>query len=124
MLFLISKQPRGKLPVVRNEYPGIFILFMTFLSLGLYYLFVRELLNPITQLRYASKRMATGELGVRVGNASRRLDEIGQLGRDFNYMSEQVERLVTGQKSLLADISHELRSPLTRLQLSIGIAFQ
>jgi two-component system sensor histidine kinase CpxA len=124
MLFLVSKQPRGKLRVVRHEYPGIFILFMTFLSLGLCYLFVRELLNPITQLRYASKRMATGELGVRVGNASRRLDEIGQLGRDFNYMSEQVERLVTGQKRLLADISHELRSPLTRLQLSIGIALQ
>jgi two-component system sensor histidine kinase CpxA len=68
--------------------------------------------------------MATGEMGVRVGKASQRLDEIGQLGRDFNYMSEQVERLLTSQKRLLADISHELRSPLTRLQLSIGIALQ
>ena len=68
--------------------------------------------------------MAIGEMGVRVGNASKRLDEIGQLGRDFNYMSEQVERLVTSQKRLLADISDELRSPLTRLQLSIGIALQ
>ncbi|MFB1035159.1 MAG: two-component sensor histidine kinase, partial [Sinobacterium sp.] len=66
--------------------------------------------------------MAIGEMGVRVGNASKRLDEIGQLGRDFIYMSEQVERLVTSQKRLLADISDELRSPLTRLQLSIGIA--
>jgi two-component system sensor histidine kinase CpxA len=82
------------------------------------------LLNPISQLREASKQMATGEMGSRVGSASRRLDEIGQLGRDFNYMSEQVERAINNQKRLLADISHELRSPLTRLQLSIGIALQ
>ncbi len=124
MLFLVKPRQGGNLRVMRYEYPGIFIIFMTSLSVGLCYLFVRGLLNPIAQLRHASKRMATGEMGVRVGNASRRLDEIGQLGRDFNYMSEQVESLLTSQKRLLADISHELRSPLTRLQLSIGIALQ
>jgi two-component system sensor histidine kinase CpxA len=124
MLFLVAPKPGGNLRLVRSEYPGIFIAFMTILSLGLCYLFVRGLLNPITQLRQASKRMATGEMGVRVGSASRRLDEIGQLGRDFNYMSVQVESLLNSQKRLLADISHELRSPLTRLQLSIGIALQ
>jgi len=124
MLFLVKPRPGGNLGVVRHEYPGVFIIFMISLSLGLCYLFVRGLLNPIAQLRHASKRMATGEMGVRVGNASRRLDEIGQLGRDFNFMSEQVESSLNSQKRLLADISHELRSPLTRLQLSIGIALQ
>jgi two-component system sensor histidine kinase CpxA len=124
MLFLVKSRPGGNLRVIRHEYPGIFILFMISLSLGLCYLFVRGLLNPIAQLRHASKRMATGEMGVRVGNASKRLDEIGQLGRDFNFMSEQVESSLNSQKRLLADISHELRSPLTRLQLSIGIALQ
>ncbi|WP_339725949.1 ATP-binding protein [uncultured Paraglaciecola sp.] len=124
MLFMVEPRPGGSLRVMRHEYPGIFILFMISLSVGLCYLFVRGLLNPIAQLSLASKQMADGEMGVRVGNASRRLDEIGQLGRDFNYMSEQVESLLTSQKRLLADISHELRSPLTRLQLSIGIALQ
>lgn len=124
MLFLVAPRPGGNIRVIRHEYPGLFITFMFSLSLGLCYLFVRGLLNPIAQLRQASKRMATGEMGVRVGSASKRLDEIGQLGRDFNYMSEQVESLVNSQKRLLADISHELRSPLTRLQLSIGIALQ
>ena len=124
MLFLVKPRPGGDLRVIRHEYPIVFIAFMVSLSVGLCYLFVRGLLNPITQLRHASKRMAAGEIGVRVGNASKRLDEIGQLGRDFNYMSEQVESLLTSQKRLLADISHELRSPLTRLQLSIGIALQ
>lgn len=124
MLFLVKPRPGGNLRVIRHEYPAIFIIFMISLSLGLCYLFVRGLLNPIAQLRLASKRMAAGEIGVRVGNASRRLDEIGQLGRDFNFMSEQVESLLNSQKRLLADISHELRSPLTRLQLSIGIVLQ
>jgi two-component system sensor histidine kinase CpxA len=78
----------------------------------------------IAQLRHASKRMAKGEMCVPVGNVRNRLDEIGQLGRDFNYMSEQVPSLLNSQKRLLADISHELRSSLTRLQLSIGIALQ
>lgn len=124
MLFMVAPRPGGSLRVIRHENPAIFIIFMISLSMGLCYLFVRGLLNPIAQLSIASKQMATGEMGVRVGNASRRLDEIGQLGRDFNYMSEQVENLLTSQKRLLADISHELRSPLTRLQLSIGIALQ
>jgi two-component system sensor histidine kinase CpxA len=124
MLFLVRPKPGGNVRVMRYEYPGIFILFMASVSVVLCYLFVRGLLNPITQLSYASKRMATGEMGIRVGNASRRLDEIGQLGRDFNYMSKKVESLLTSQKRLLADISHELRSPLTRLQLSIGITLQ
>jgi two-component system sensor histidine kinase CpxA len=124
MLFLVAPRPGGNLRVIRHEYPGLFITFLISISMGLCYLFVRGLLNPISQLRKASKRMAMGEMGVRVGTASRRLDEIGQLGRDFNYMSEQVETVINNQKRLLADISHELRSPLTRLQLSIGIALQ
>jgi two-component system sensor histidine kinase CpxA len=124
MLFLVKPRPGGSLRVMQHEYPAVFIIFMISFSLGLCYLFVRGLLNPIAQLSHASKRMATGEMGVRVGAASARLDEIGQLGRDFNYMSEQVESVLNSQKRLLADISHELRSPLTRLQLSIGIALQ
>jgi two-component system sensor histidine kinase CpxA len=124
MLFLVKPRPGGRLGVIWHEHPIIFIALMVLLSVVLCYLFVRGLLNPIAQLRDASKRMASGDMGVRVGSASKRLDEIGQLGRDFNYMSEQVEHLLTSQKRLLADISHELRSPLTRLQLSIGITLQ
>lgn len=124
MLFLVKPRPGGSFRVMQHEYPEVFITFIITFSLGLCYLFVRGLLKPIAQLSHASKRMASGEMGVRVGPASARLDEIGQLGRDFNYMSEQVESVLNSQKRLLADISHELRSPLTRLQLSIGIAQQ
>jgi two-component system sensor histidine kinase CpxA len=121
---MVAPRPGGSLRVIRQEYPGLFTLFLLCLSGALCYLFVRSLLKPISQLQNASKQMASGDMGVRVGSASLRLDEIGQLGRDFNHMSAQVESLLNAQKRLLADISHELRSPLTRLQLSIGIALQ
>lgn len=124
MLFLVAPKPRGGIGHIRQQYPVLFILFICGLSGALCYLFARGLLKPIMQLRNASKQMAAGEMGVRVGSASLRLDEIGQLGRDFNHMSKQVETLLNNQKRLLADISHELRSPLARLQLSIGIALQ
>ncbi|MFT2092074.1 ATP-binding protein [Paraglaciecola sp. 2405UD69-4] len=123
-LFVATPRPGGTLRVVRHQYPGLFIGLLIMLSGGLCYLFVHSLLKPIIQLQDASKKMAGGDLSVRVSSVSDRLDEIGQLGRDFNHMSEQVEQLLQGQKRLLADISHELRSPLTRLQLSIGIAQQ
>lgn len=124
MLFIVAPKPRGGLGMFRQQYPGLFILFICGISGILCYLFARGVLKPIMQLRNASQKMAAGEMGVRVGSASLRLDEIGQLGRDFNHMSKQVEGLLNNQKRLLADISHELRSPLARLQLSIGIALQ
>jgi two-component system sensor histidine kinase CpxA len=124
LLFVAKPQPGGALRVVRHEYPGVFAFFLITLSGLLCYLLVLSILKPVVQLQKASKRMAAGDLSARVGSASERSDEIGQLGRDFNTMSEKVETLLNGQKRLLADISHELRSPLARLQLSIGIAQQ
>ena len=82
------------------------------------------LVKPLRELQQSTKRMAKGDLSVSVGSAAERSDEIGKLSRDFNYMSSQVSELVQGQKRLLGDISHELRSPLARLILAIGIAQQ
>jgi two-component system sensor histidine kinase CpxA len=49
---------------------------------------------------------------------------VGQLGRDFNVMAERLESMVTAQQRLLGDISHELRSPLARLGVALGLARQ
>jgi len=51
-----------------------------------------------------------------------RPDEIGQLGRSFNDMAERMERLITSERRLLSDISHELRSPLARLKFAMKLA--
>ena len=81
------------------------------------------LANPVRRLREANRRLSEGELDVRVGSTmGRRRDEIADLGRDFDRMAERLQALILTQKQLLSDVSHELRSPLARLQVALGLA--
>ena len=77
----------------------------------------RYITAPILHLRAATHRLAMGNLSARVGaEAGNRNDELAELSRDFDHMAEQIESLISSQRRLLADISHELRSPLARLE--------
>jgi two-component system sensor histidine kinase CpxA len=87
------------------------------------YFLARSLSKPIEQLRSTTHQLSDGYLGARVSPALvKRHDEIGYLGRDFNHMATQIESLVEGQRRLLGDISHELRSPLARQGVALGLA--
>lgn len=86
------------------------------------YFLARSLTSPIVKLRKATRKVATGDLSVRVGGQIRGRDEISGLARDFDEMAAQIEGLVGSQKRLLRDISHELRSPLTRLGIALELA--
>ncbi len=87
------------------------------------YLLARYLTRPLARLRGATRSLAEGDLAARAGTSvTSRRDEIGALGRDFDAMAERVEGLVTAQQRLLRDVSHELRSPLSRLQVALGLA--
>ncbi|TCS44008.1 ATP-binding protein [Reinekea marinisedimentorum] len=84
-----------------------------------------SLVRPIEKLRQSVRGLARGELDSRAGvSVSRRQDEIGELGRDFDDMATRLEDLVSAQQRLLSNVSHELRSPLTRLQVAMGIVRQ
>ena len=73
----------------------------------------------------AQKELAAGNLGARAGAAmERRRDELGQLVRDFNQMADRIEVLLDSERQLIRDISHELRSPLARLNVALGLARQ
>jgi len=77
------------------------------------------------RLRAATKRLASGDLTARAGGlAARRRDEMAQLVRDFDTMAERLEESVNAQARLLNDISHELRSPLARLNVASALARQ
>jgi signal transduction histidine kinase len=78
------------------------------------------LVSPIRNLTATVERFGHGDLSAR-WHTSRR-DEIGYLGRAFNETAERLQRLLTGERRLLADISHELRSPLARLKLAVRLA--
>jgi two-component system OmpR family sensor kinase len=83
------------------------------------------LTRPVRHLRDASRQLAAGLLDTRVGpRIGHRRDEIADLGRDFDHMAEQLQSLVNAQQRLLHDVSHELRSPLARLQVAIGLLRQ
>ena len=83
----------------------------------------RSVARPIEALREATRRMAAGELSTRVG---RKLgvtrDELALLAYDFDAMAERIEALVAHDRGVLQDLSHELRSPLARLQLILHLA--
>jgi two-component system sensor histidine kinase CpxA len=109
--------PRG-LPV-----PGLII---AIISSGLVCYFLSwYMTKPIVRLRAATRQLAAGDLTARSGApASKRRDEVAGLMRDFDGMAERIELLVKAQSRLLNDISHELRSPLARLNVALGLARQ
>jgi two-component system sensor histidine kinase CpxA len=82
--------------------------------------------KPVARLRAATQQLAAGDLTARAGvpGGSRRRDEIAGLIRDFDTMAGRLETLVKAQSRLLNDISHELRSPLARLNVALGLARQ
>ena len=104
--------------------------YLRLLGIGLFgallcFLLTRNITKPIVRLRSAASGIAAGQLRTRVDPAVlRRHDEIGSLARDFQRMAEQVEVLVTAQRDLLGDVSHELRSPLARLIVALGLLRQ
>lgn len=78
----------------------------------------------IRALRSAFEAAAAGDLAPRFGATGPGGDELSDLGRDFDRMSARLRLLMDGQRRLLHDVSHELRSPLARLQAAVGLAHQ
>ena len=82
----------------------------------------RNITRPVVQLSEAAGRIAGGQLDARGDKSIRwRRDEIGRLGLSFDHMAGRIESLVQAQQRLLGDVSHELRSPLARLCVALGL---
>ena len=94
----------------------------------------RRISKPVERLTDAARRLGSGDLGYRVPlgararapgggfwRGRRHADELEDLTRAFNDMAERVQRLVHGQRELLANVSHELRSPLARMRVALAL---
>jgi signal transduction histidine kinase len=80
---------------------------------------------PLVRLRTATQRLSRGDLKARFGKPrGGRQDELADLGQDFDRMAERIESMIAAQRRLLSDISHELRSPLARINLAVGLIRQ
>jgi two-component system sensor histidine kinase CpxA len=88
-------------------------------------LLARYLTAPMERLRQATHAYAAGDFGKRVGpSLGKRRDEIVDLAYALDHMAERLDALLHSQRALLRDVSHELRSPLARVQAALGLARQ
>jgi two-component system, OmpR family, sensor histidine kinase CpxA len=94
------------------------ILLVTLLCLGLAY----HIASPIHSIQSTARRVAQGDLKARVpSSVSRRYDELAALAKDFDSMVIRLDSLIQTQKNLLNSVSHELRSPLARINISLAL---
>jgi two-component system sensor histidine kinase CpxA len=94
------------------------ILLVTLLCLGLAY----HIASPIHSIQSTARKVAQGDLKARVpSSVSRRFDELAALAKDFDSMVSRLDSLIQTQKKLLNSVSHELRSPLARINLSLAL---
>jgi two-component system sensor histidine kinase CpxA len=109
-----------------NPYGLTLRLGAAFLVAGLLSWFLaRSISAPIRKLQDATRKLADGDLSSRVvPSLGGRRDETAELGQDFDRMAERIGNLLDSQRRLLRDISHELRSPLARLNVALGLARQ
>jgi signal transduction histidine kinase len=89
------------------------------------YLLARSISTPVRRLQAAAHTLSAGDLDARAGaQVTTRKDELGALGREFDSMADRLSSLIDARQRLLRDISHELRSPLARMEMAIGLARQ
>lgn len=114
---------RLRQPYVPRNLPSLGTVAAILISGALSYLLALYLTSPLKTLRSTVHAFAEGNLEARVSpELGTRRDELADLGREFDHMAEQIAALIAAQKRLLADISHELRSPLARLAVALELA--
>jgi two-component system sensor histidine kinase CpxA len=119
----LHKTPRLFGELENPGVPGATLLLALVVSAVVCFALARYLVAPLERLRRAMRRMAAGDLDVRVSQTMQgRQDDIGLLAADLDTMAERVCNLLETKQQLLRDVSHELRSPLARLQLALSLA--
>jgi len=108
------------------ELPGVplsILVIALAVSAAVCFFLARYLAAPLDRLRLATRQMAAGDLNVRVLPALKgRQDDLGLLAADLDSMAQRLRQLLEAKQQLLRDVSHELRSPLARLQLALSLA--
>jgi two-component system sensor histidine kinase CpxA len=124
-LFISRKQHKQNFGRLVQELPSwIRVAIPVLISFILCLLLARSFSKPIATIKKAATELGKGNLATRVKGVTKRNDELGQLANSFNQMAEQLQQNQSAQQRLLGDVSHELRSPMTRLQMALGLAQQ
>ena len=113
--FVVVSPLRPKTPPLYRYY-----LLVVGASILLCWLAAVYVVSPLRRIAAGIRHFGEGDLSVRL--QVRRNDEIGTLAKAFNSMAERIQTLFLSEQRLLADVSHELRSPLARLHFSVKLA--
>lgn len=119
VLFGMAHMRYGALPVRGPAAWHVLLLAIAMVVALVAYPVVRRLTRRLERLQVSVDAWGAGDLGARVAVEGR--DEVAQLAIAFNRSAERVEALVRAQKSLLANASHELRSPLARIRMAVEL---
>lgn len=115
--------PLRALALLFRRMPLEVLLVAVAVSAAMSLVLARYLSRPIEKLRAAARAVSHGNLAVRVAPSLRlRKDELGSLAADFDTMAQHLRSLLESRQQLMRDLSHELRSPLARLQVALGLA--
>jgi two-component system OmpR family sensor kinase len=119
------KPPPGEQLVLFGLVPMVPLMASAFTMLASSLALAWYLSRPLMQISWALRRVSAGHLDTRVtGRAGFRSNDVVDLADDFDRRAGQLQALTESRSVLLHDISHELRSPLTRLQVAIGLLKQ
>ena len=125
--YSVIRYPQGVFIIKPFEPGGFFkperailllIMFISFVIVLLYFL-LRKIFNPLKNLTAAVSEIGDGNYNVKVPVSTQ--DELGELAGAINVMSSKISNAVKSKEQLLIDVSHELRSPLTRLKLGLEV---
>jgi signal transduction histidine kinase len=115
--FLLIMRPRiEEIRKMATSFALIFISLVTLMILGMYFI-LRRLLKPIRVLHEGVNQLSKGNIDHKL--STNRSDELGKLINSFNTMTGSIREMIQARDRLLLDVSHELRSPLTRIKLAL-----
>jgi len=110
-------------PLLSTDVRVVVLAFALVISGLMCWWLARYISKPLERLQSSARSLAAGNLEARVGQEfSSRRDELGVLARDFDTMAEDIRTLIASKEDLLRAMSHELRSPLARLRVALGLA--
>lgn len=122
LILVFSRAERKAVAMVWiKEYSQEILLHIIIISLISLYL-ARHFTVPLKEINVASDKIAKGSFDISLSNVAHRNDEFGELAHKFMQMAERLEENRQQQIRMFRDISHELRSPLTRMRLAIELA--
>ncbi|PRI39940.1 Sensor protein CpxA [Haemophilus influenzae] len=121
LYFISYVNPQREMFNYLFDRPMILIFLILLITTPLLWWFTRMLTTPISRLRDAANSVALGNFKIDKRLSIKGPLELRQVGQSFNRMAISIDNLISNQQRLLSSISHELKTPLTRLQLATAL---